>query len=86
MHNVLLIYLILEHTEAEKEDEPALRTPTPESDEPTEGNAFIYIDELYLYVKNIKVRMPVKMCKNTSNSWAIDITASYCIVHVFCKL
>lgn len=54
LHNVLLIDLILEHTEAEKEDEPALRTPTPESDEPTEGNVFIYIDELYLYVKKHK--------------------------------
>lgn len=50
----MLIYLILEHTEAEKEDESALRTPTPESDEPTEGNVFIYIDELYLYVKKHK--------------------------------
>lgn len=54
LHNVLLIYLILEHTEAEKEDESALRTPTPESDEPTEGNVYIYIDELYLYVKKHK--------------------------------
>lgn len=33
--------LDLEHIEAEKEEEPALRTPSPDSDEPTEGNLLI---------------------------------------------
>lgn len=59
----MFIYLILEYIEVEKEDELVLRILIFESDEFIEGNVFIYIDELYLYVKNIKVRMFVKMCK-----------------------
>lgn len=81
----MFIYLILEYIEVEKEDELVLRILIFESDEFIEGNVFIYIDELYLYVKNIKVRMFVKMCKNIFNSWVIDIIVSYCIVYVFCK-
>lgn len=89
MHNVLLIYLILEHTEAEKEEESALRTPTPESDEPTEGTVFIHIDELYLYVKKIKVRMPVKMCKKhiqqLGDRYYCKLLYSACILQVMNK-
>lgn len=92
MHNVLLIYLILEHTEAEKEDESTLRTPTPESDEPTEGNVFIYIfiQMSYLYMlKNIKLRMPVKMCKKhiqqLGDRYYCKLLYSACILQVMNK-
>lgn len=50
----MFIYLILEYIEVEKEDELVLRILIFESDEFIEGNVFIYIDELYLYVKKYK--------------------------------
>lgn len=67
MYKVLLIYLVSEHIEAEKKEDSVLRTPSPDSDEPTEGNLLIYINALYLHGKKmllaIKVKIPVQMCK-----------------------
>lgn len=77
----MLICLVSEHIEAEKEEDSALRTPSPDSDEPTEGNLLIYINALYLHGKKmllaIKVKIPVQMCKK----YLLNLDGEY-----YCKL